>query len=383
MSLTPSPSSTINAVGGAGGGYLALYASRNTIINGLVSADGQVGADATPGCAWEAAGGGSGGALFISTGNLGNSTGTLSAVGGGSGLDATGTAENTGGGGGGRIAIHCAPMGGFPFSPSLNVSSWPLKFLVRGGVTYPGRRGGAGTVYVSCGSKPGTLLMAGDPTMPTPQLSTLILNAPCTQLSELVAGNSTGGVFVGSATGANVTLQVGTLANASALVLGAGVRLGVCGTVSNSPTPSITASPTSSWRPLTRTQTAQGTPSVSPTASQLSAISVVTSGTPTPSTTPYCAPALYRSLPRTDLVGTLMGNAWYPGTSLPATSESACRQSCCDAPICDAYTFATTDLQNAIVQSQLPLAQCFLYTNVTALVPNSGYTSGALFSSYS
>ena len=111
--------------------------------------------------------------------------------------------------------------------------------------------------------------------------------------------------------------------------------------------------------------------------------SSASTSSPTPSPTPYCPPALYRSLPRTDLVGTLMGNAWYPGTTLPAASETACRQSCCDAPACDAYTFASNDLQWAVRQGQTPSASCFLYTNVTALVPNSGYTSGALFSSYS
>ena len=104
----------------------------------------------------------------------------------------------------------------------------------------------------------------------------------------------------------------------------------------------------------------------------------------TPSPTPYCPPSLYRPRPRTDLVGTLVGNAWYPGTSLPSATESSCRQSCCDAPYCDAYTFATSELQLQLFQSSAdPVASCFLYTNVTALVPSSGYSSGALHSAYS
>ena len=102
---------------------------------------------------------------------------------------------------------------------------------------------------------------------------------------------------------------------------------------------------------------------------------------PSPLPTPLCN---YRPLPRTDLVGTLVGNAWYPGTSLPSPSESACRQSCCDAPSCDAYTFASNDLALATRQGlAYPDASCFLYTNVTALVPSSYSTSGALFSTYS
>ena len=109
--------------------------------------------------------------------------------------------------------------------------------------------------------------------------------------------------------------------------------------------------------------------------------SVAPSATPSPPA-PGCA-ALFRSLPRTDLVGTLTGNAWYPGTSLPSPSESACRQSCCDSPVCDAYTFASTDLQFAMRQGLSPEAECFLFTNVTALVPSNTMSSGALLSAYS
>ena len=105
--------------------------------------------------------------------------------------------------------------------------------------------------------------------------------------------------------------------------------------------------------------------------------------TPTSSPTTYCASSLYRSLPRTDLVGTLTGNAWYPGTALPSSSEASCRQSCCDASNCNAYTFASSDLQMQVQWAGSPTAACFLYTNVTALVPSSGYSSGALLSAYS
>ena len=101
------------------------------------------------------------------------------------------------------------------------------------------------------------------------------------------------------------------------------------------------------------------------------------------SPTPYCPPSLYRPLPRTDLVGDLTGNAWYPGTSLPSPSESACRQACCDAPNCDAYSFAASELRLQVQWSGSPTASCFLYTNVTALVPSSTMSSGALRSVYS
>ena len=117
-------------------------------------------------------------------------------------------------------------------------------------------------------------------------------------------------------------------------------------------------------------------PVLTPSPSAVATFSAVAS--------PYCVASLYRPLPRTDLVGTLMGNAWYPGTSLPSTSETACRQACCDAPICDAYTFASSELQLQLFQSDSnPIAECFLYTNVTALVPSSAFSSGALLSVYS
>ena len=332
------------AVGGAGGGYIALVATQHISINGLISADGQSGQSAIGACA-ESGGGGSGGAIYIRTGSLLLSTGTLSAVGGASGVDSEGAANNAGGGGGGRIAIQCAPSGSHPFSPFL--SNWPLLMTTIGGLSKSGRRGGAGTIYVSCGSNPSTLLMAGDALTPTPQMSTLILGSTCTQISEIIASNI-GGVYIGSSSG--VKLQVGSITSPDGIavtpVLSPGVTLGGCG-----PTPSAT--PKSFSASLTA------------------------------SPTPYCAPTLYRALPRTDLVGTLMGNAWYPGTSLPAPSESVCRQACCDAPACDAYTFASGDLEFASRQGLAQSAACFLFTNVTALVPSNLVTSGVLLSSYS
>ena len=104
--------------------------------------------------------------------------------------------------------------------------------------------------------------------------------------------------------------------------------------------------------------------------------------TPTPSPsaspTPFCWPSLYRALPRMDLVGTLAGSALFPNTVFLAATENDCRQSCCDAPACDSYTFAAPALQFSATGS----ASCFLYVNITALVPSSTVTSGVLFSVY-
>ena len=90
----------------------------------------------------------------------------------------------------------------------------------------------------------------------------------------------------------------------------------------------------------------------------------------TPSATPYCAPALFRALPSTDLVGVLAGSALTPGAAAPAASEAACRQECCDAAACDGYAFDTGALR------WLGAGECYLYVNVTQLIPSSGYASG-------
>ena len=90
----------------------------------------------------------------------------------------------------------------------------------------------------------------------------------------------------------------------------------------------------------------------------------------TPSSTPYCSSALFRSLPRTDLVGALVGTAWTPGSAVPARDVEACRQACCDAPMCEGFSFATFSVMSP------EASPCFVYVNISALIPSSGYASG-------
>ena len=92
--------------------------------------------------------------------------------------------------------------------------------------------------------------------------------------------------------------------------------------------------------------------------------------TPSPSTTPYCFPALFRPLPRTDLVGSLVGTALAPGEPLLAPTEAACRQACCDAASCDGYSF------EASVSRRVGAADCYLLVNVSQLVPSNTMASG-------
>jgi hypothetical protein len=73
-----------------------------------------------------------------------------------------------------------------------------------------------------------------------------------------------------------------------------------------------------------------------------------------------------------DLVGTLVGTALSPGSRVLLPSEASCRQACCDAPFCDGFSFASSDLGVAGATS----ASCFLYVNITQLIPSSVISSG-------
>ena len=69
------------------------------------------------------------------------------------------------------------------------------------------------------------------------------------------------------------------------------------------------------------------------------------------------------------LVGAAAGAASAP---LLLPSAEACRQACCDAPACHGFSFALSDLRISTVAA----ADCFLYVNITQLVPASVMTSG-------
>ena len=96
------------------------------------------------------------------------------------------------------------------------------------------------------------------------------------------------------------------------------------------------------------------------------------SSSASPSPVPYCASNLFRTIPRMDLVGTLAGTALTPGAPSLVASTEACRQACCDAPYCDGFSFASGDA--SFISGGI--AGCFLYVNITQLIPSSGYSSG-------
>ena len=93
---------------------------------------------------------------------------------------------------------------------------------------------------------------------------------------------------------------------------------------------------------------------------------------PLPPVADNCGGTLFRSLPRMDLVGALVGTALSPGAPTLVSSLGYCRQACCDAPACDGFSFGTGDA--SFISGGT--AGCFLYVNITQLIPNSAFSSG-------
>ena len=91
-----------------------------------------------------------------------------------------------------------------------------------------------------------------------------------------------------------------------------------------------------------------------------------------------CNSSSYRPLPGMDVFGPMVSKP------MPLQSEELCQAACCATPFCTAYSFIASDLLMGPTSSNgVVLAPCFLYSNITALVPSSGMSSGALYSSYS
>ncbi|MFZ2985974.1 MAG: hypothetical protein WA083_04620, partial [Candidatus Moraniibacteriota bacterium] len=124
-----------SAYAGKGGGMIKLDIAGTTTINGEISVDGQ-NYQATTG----QPGGGSGGSIWLTTGTLAGTGGTISSIGG------NGYGAGGGGGGGGRIAVY------YTTDSSLNIA-----YLTYGGTGFA--YGGAGTVYKKEGSNNGDLVI--------------------------------------------------------------------------------------------------------------------------------------------------------------------------------------------------------------------------------
>ncbi|MCE2654518.1 MAG: hypothetical protein LW650_14030 [Planctomycetaceae bacterium] len=116
------------APGGFGGGALRLVVSGNTVVDGVVTANGSRGT--APG------GSGAGGSIWLSTGGL-SGAGTISADGG--------SGTGWGAGGGGRIALV---SGTSSFSGTVRAMAATEQ-----------QRAGAGTVYTKVGTQPAEVVI--------------------------------------------------------------------------------------------------------------------------------------------------------------------------------------------------------------------------------
>ena len=116
--------------GGAGGGAIHLDVNGTLLVNGIISANGNNGAEG-----WDVAGGGAGGSIWIQANNLIGS-GDIRANGGTGGRFPY-YGPYASGGGGGRIAIDV---------PTVN-NTFSGSITVYGGFGY--QYGGAGTIYLT------------------------------------------------------------------------------------------------------------------------------------------------------------------------------------------------------------------------------------------
>jgi hypothetical protein len=102
--------------------------------------------------------------------------------------------------------------------------------------------------------------------------------------------------------------------------------------------------------------------------------------TPSPSAAPTpgyaCPAALFHALPRTDLVGAPVGGAARdaPGTPAWVTSEETCRVACCATAGCSGYSYTLHDPARRWLAT--PASLCFLFANVSQLVPSNAMASG-------
>ena len=101
----------------------------------------------------------------------------------------------------------------------------------------------------------------------------------------------------------------------------------------------------------------------------LSISSLTPSAAPTPGFA--CSASLYRALPRMELVGSPMGSAQW------LRSEESCRIACCATSSCQGFSWQADDPAARFLSTP---SACYLFSNVTQLMPSNGYSSGVLLS---
>jgi N-acetylneuraminic acid mutarotase len=155
----------------------------------------------------------------------------------------------------------------------------------------------------------------------------------------------------------------------------------VSATLSALPSLSASTPPSPSLSSSASPAASSSLPSASPATSFSPSASPSNAATPSVSPSATAAGLLFRSLPRMDLVGSPVGAAAFYSTA----GEAACRSACLATPGCDAYAFSAGVLAAFAANQGQPgdTAPCYLYTNVTALIPSSPMTAGVLLARYS
>lgn len=322
------------------GASLELNASGTLTINGTVDSNGGDGYNGY--CNWRCyteSPPGPGGSVLLMADTLGPSTGQLTVRGG--------SAPNSAAAGG-RIAVHCRQHF---FSGNGSWPSWTLGMNAPPGRALGYNAGLAGTIYVNCGTYSRRLRIVGE-ALPVDSstnryyaLSTgpwlYLPRQSATRLFEL---------SVVDARMPSITVEGG--ASVAVLQLDA-----------------VTADITLSRVNPTANLAQPMTLDIFATEFAL----LQRAGTPlyTPS---YFSPAVGHAL-----VGTLLA-------SVSLANEVRCGLACCEAaPACSGYTLTATPVTVGVDDewngmgtggATAPTANCFLYANVTALLPNLLVRSG-------
>jgi hypothetical protein len=169
------------ATGGRGGAAIRLHVRDTLLLAGSIDVTGEPGAE-QPKPVLSASSGGAGGSIYITAGVLAaGSNGSLIASGGHGNINADN--QDSRAGSGGRIALYCNTHG----FPSDNLMSWAMAFIANGGEEINTNNSGApGTVYIDCGTRNKTLIIAGLPSFPILPVTTAFDDFSSPGLSELL-----------------------------------------------------------------------------------------------------------------------------------------------------------------------------------------------------
>ena len=114
--------------------------------------------------------------------------------------------------------------------------------------------------------------------------------------------------------------------------------------------------------------TATMTATMTGSSTQTPSMTATSTQTPTASATP-CFSASFRAFARMDLIGSLHSSVHFPSApSAPVPVQRACELACCHEPLCRGFTVTG-------FAPEPGFDNCFLYANVSELMPNVAVAS--------